>query len=357
MSDRTCSVAGCDRDVAARGWCTLHYGRWKKHGDPLVTKTAWSRNGPLCAVVECTRGAVRRGWCDPHYRRWKQYGDPRTGGPIRPVTRKSVSCSVTGCDRRRRCYGLCGMHYQRMQKTGSLDPPKRNGNCGVPDCIRREVKRSALCATHLRRKETWGSTDAPPKKMLSKCAVDECELLARGAWGWCVRHYGRYRATGDPLKTSAEVQVEQELQSGYRVCTKCKARHPLERFKRNSSSLNGRIRECDSCCSARSAARYRAALANDPSDIPRRSRTTYLRNKYGITQEQYDAMVVAQDGECRTCHIRGVPLVIDHDHDTGTVRALLCNDCNLALGHVNESVEVLHNLIRYVQSHHTRSVG
>lgn len=36
MAERTCSIEGCDRPHAARGWCALHYGRWRKHGDPTV---------------------------------------------------------------------------------------------------------------------------------------------------------------------------------------------------------------------------------------------------------------------------------------------------------------------------------
>lgn len=37
MSNRTCSIEGCERPHLARGWCGAHYARWKRHGDPLTT--------------------------------------------------------------------------------------------------------------------------------------------------------------------------------------------------------------------------------------------------------------------------------------------------------------------------------
>lgn len=36
-----CSIAGCERWIKARGWCSLHYTRWLHHGDPLHTRRAW----------------------------------------------------------------------------------------------------------------------------------------------------------------------------------------------------------------------------------------------------------------------------------------------------------------------------
>lgn len=62
-----------------------------------------------------------------------------------------------------------------------------------------------------------------------------------------------------------------------------------------------------------------------------------LREWYGITPEQYDAMLVAQDGRCALFQVCGSTEPggrwnrwhVDHDHVTGKVRGLLCNDCNL----------------------------
>lgn len=80
MSDRTCSVGGCARPVLARGWCSKHYSRWRRFGDPLALGYDPLPEG--CAVDGCARKPVARGWCDPHYRKWRKYGDPTVSAPV-----------------------------------------------------------------------------------------------------------------------------------------------------------------------------------------------------------------------------------------------------------------------------------
>jgi hypothetical protein len=78
VPDRTCSIEDCPRPVAARGWCTKHYCRWKSTGDPLGTRKMGRRPGPvtLCSIDECDGPVTGHGWCHTHYMRWRRYGDP-----------------------------------------------------------------------------------------------------------------------------------------------------------------------------------------------------------------------------------------------------------------------------------------
>ena len=68
-----CSVEGCGKLVDARGFCTNHWYRWKKHGSP----TAGRPFGMVkCSVEGCDKPYLAQGYCNLHYKRWKTYGDP-----------------------------------------------------------------------------------------------------------------------------------------------------------------------------------------------------------------------------------------------------------------------------------------
>ena len=81
-----------------------------------------------------------------------------------------------------------------------------------------------------------------------------------------------------------------------------------------------------------------------------------IRN-YGITLEEYDRLFFLQSGRCAICGgeetstIKGVVkrLSVDHCHDTGRIRGLLCNSCNRGIGLLKDSVEVLSSAIEYLK--------
>lgn len=83
-------------------------------------------------------------------------------------------------------------------------------------------------------------------------------------------------------------------------------------------------------------------------------RDARLQATYGITLTQYNQMLAAQDGVCAICkvpHHPERPLVVDHDHDSGEVRGLLCSECNTGLGLLGDNPDTLLAASAYLEIH------
>lgn len=73
--------------------------------------------------------------------------------------------------------------------------------------------------------------------------------------------------------------------------------------------------------------------------------------RYGLTPEHYEALLSAQGGRCAICGGRPTGnLHVDHDHNTGKVRGLLCGRCNPALGAFQDSPRILLAAVRYLEA-------
>lgn len=96
------------------------------------------------------------------------------------------------------------------------------------------------------------------------------------------------------------------------------------------------------------------------SRFPDFERDRQLMKSFGLTQDQYDQMLKDQNGGCAIC---GRPetsksrtqkikaMSVDHDHETGAVRGLLCFECNTGIGKLGDSIERLEAAIRYLRKH------
>lgn len=124
----------------------------------------------------------------------------------------------------------------------------------------------------------------------------------------------------------------------HKTCNKCGLRKPANEFSKNKRLSCGLEQHCKECKRQMSKDHYH--------------RKHVRLRRYGITHEQYKRLEQEQQGRCAICRTGNEPLVIDHDHETGTVRGLLCQRCNLLVGHANDDVEVLENAKRYIQRGH-----
>jgi hypothetical protein len=165
---------------------------------------------------------------------------------------------------------------------------------------------------------------------------------------------------------------------GQKQCRLCGQVKPLEEFHRATTARDGHRGECKACFREQAAERYRA----DPSkaierarrwqadnrerhlrnqrarrerpEVKAKERAGHLRRAFGITQERYEELLGAQDGGCAVCSKEpktGKSLHVDHDHDTGAIRGLLCFSCNAALGHLREDEERIRALAAYLLAH------
>jgi hypothetical protein len=99
---------------------------------------------------------------------------------------------------------------------------------------------------------------------------------------------------------------------------------------------------------AQHRARYRATNGKD------RVFDQSLRRLYGITLEQYNERMAEQGGLCGLCQRAPETdrrMHVDHDHETGKLRELLCHHCNHLLGNARDSVERLRLAIAYLERH------
>lgn len=116
--------------------------------------------------------------------------------------------------------------------------------------------------------------------------------------------------------------------------------------------------KCKGLCNSHYNKQRWADGVRSPSVNAEARRAAHLRHRYGIDAADYARMFAEQGGLCAICkqpptkkntraHWDG-KLCVDHCHDTGRVRALLCNDCNLVVGY-GKTEEILLSAAAYIR--------
>ena len=103
----------------------------------------------------------------------------------------------------------------------------------------------------------------------------------------------------------------------------------------------------------------RERRAKDFEGQKRIHQASYLKANYGMTLEQFEQRLAAQNGVCaicgepeRACSRQGriKRLAVDHDHATGRIRGLVCHGCNRALGYFNDNPNKMRAAIAYLEN-------
>jgi hypothetical protein len=156
---------------------------------------------------------------------------------------------------------------------------------------------------------------------------------------------------GVPMSEDQKAKIRATAQARGRTptkrCPKCRGVKDRSEFGVRS---NGHSRaECRSC----ELAKTKAWQKQNPDKVRAYNRRTTLRRYFGITEEQYDALLAEQGGVCVICGeaetTKNGFLYVDHCHATGRIRGLLCGLCNTGLGMFRDNPDLLRLAITYLE--------
>jgi hypothetical protein len=125
-------------------------------------------------------------------------------------------------------------------------------------------------------------------------------------------------------------------------CSKCGESKPRADFPRNRNCPDGYHPYCKRC--------HNAQVRESKQRLYGGERHYHLKRRYGIGAAEVQALIDAQNGMCPICRKRAATQV-DHDHETGRVRGVLCLYCNAALGAFHDDPNLIAKAIAYIEKH------
>lgn len=135
---------------------------------------------------------------------------------------------------------------------------------------------------------------------------------------------------------------------GLKWCGMCESAKPLSQFYRRTASKDGLSYRCKDCADATGRQWVKSKPKEERGRIYHRRD---IKRKFGITAEVYDALFLAQEGLCAICkspNPTGSRLAVDHDHQTGKVRGLLCGPCNMLLCRIESDPDWANKAFSYL---------
>lgn len=146
------------------------------------------------------------------------------------------------------------------------------------------------------------------------------------------------------------LRVFTEVSYSVKECTECGTVKILTAFQKNKRIKSGYGSKCKDCVN-----KYkREYLSSNPEKKTKGLRNAATLSKYGISKSTYYEIMNQAGDTCPTCKNKFTVekrrcKCLDHCHNTGKIRGVICNMCNTALGRVEDNTDTLTNLINWIK--------
>lgn len=274
-----------------------------------------------CKTQGCNNVVFSRGLCRKHYERERL----ATASP----------CSVAECNRQSHRADMCDYHYRKHLKS-------KRPLCSVPNCGEPQHNLThKLCSLHMSRLRHHSTLTSPR-------SVD---------WGSREKHEHYKKWTWH--KRGGASTMCQEWRDDFWLFAETigvkPAGHKLARPNRSKPIGPDNWEWKETVSNSNSAYYAREWRKRNPD----KAKNIDLKKQFGITLMQYNQMLLEQKGVCAICSKPSttlapdggpVRLAVDHDHETGKIRGLLCHHCNKGIGCLNDSVDILKKAIDYLNN-------
>ncbi|MER6675975.1 endonuclease VII domain-containing protein [Streptomyces sp. NPDC000983] len=145
----------------------------------------------------------------------------------------------------------------------------------------------------------------------------------------CVAAYGAAHYRRRREAQGKQVREKVDVPAGHKLCRTCGEVKPHSEWHRNATASDGLATRCKACRVIQ-------------------GRQRHLQRHYGITEGERDELIASQGGVCCIC-LEALPAHVDHCHQTGRVRGVLCFSCNAALGQFKDRPDAMRRAAAYVE--------
>lgn len=326
MTDKTCLYEDCNERAQSRGFCNKHYQR------ELRKQRAAERTIKRCAEDGCDREVrTERDLCARHHAKTVAR-EAAASRPSREPQPKSP-CSVEGCDRTASRKGVCQNHYRKEER---------------------------------RKKDPLVGTRKPGPKVDHGAKAREEALRKEAA---AQRREAKKRAQREATHCSSGHEFTEQTTGwrpdGSKKCKECERIQQAEYRKRQGAGKRVYRQEKTHCDRGHEYTPENTTLHTSPNTgtVSKRCRMCQrlrnIQNLYGLNEAGFFRMLKDQNDSCAICKrpfgdTRATGPHVDHNHETGKVRGILCSPCNTALGSFKDDPEILRAAIRYLADHENR---